>query len=112
MTREGCEHMDDTRSDNQRELQLNSALFLALYLAVMVLGILAILFVAANLHAVIYWFIVILVALAVMMIVLSVLSMFIAIPFFLSKGEEVQSGDYDMDVHEYPGEDRRQGRIR
>ncbi len=104
--------MEEKRSDNNSELRLNGAVFLAIYIAVAVLGVLAILFVAANLHAVIYWLIVIIVVLAVLMIVLSVLSMFIAIPFFLTKGEEVQSGNYDMDDQEYPGEDRRQGRVR
>ena len=104
--------MDDLRSENRKELRLNSFVFVAIYVAVVVLGILAIIFVAANLHTVIYWFIVVLVALAVVMIVLSILSMFIAIPLFMTKGSEVQGGDYDMDDQEYPGEDRRQGRVR
>lgn len=104
--------MDEKTPYDRNELRLNSAAFLLIYATVVVLGILTIIFVAANLPAVIYWIIVVLVALAVLMIVLSVLAMFIAIPFFLTKKEEVQSASYDMDDQEYPGEDRRQGRIR
>ncbi len=104
--------MDDLRSEQEREIRLNSLVLVAIYAVIAVLGILAILFVAANLPTVIYWIIVILVALAVLMIVLSILSLFFAIPFFMTKGSEVKAGNYDMDDQDYPGEDRSQGRLR
>ncbi|GEM_PF-4565747 len=83
-----------------KRVWLNSTVLVALYAAVAVLGVLALLLIAANLPAVIYWLLLILVAVALVLMVLSVLSFFVAIPFYLSMGEGTREGSYSLDDHE------------
>ncbi len=88
------------REPEGRRVWLNSTVLVAAYLAVAVLGILALVFIAANLPAILYWLLVILVALALLLLVLSVLSLFVAIPFYLSIGEGTKEGSYSLNDHE------------